>query len=59
MIISAMTGVEYDDTCISEDLFCVDHERARRCAITLHCGTSSICFKKVVHEGVLVVKFMG
>ena len=68
MTISAMTGVKYDDICINECFSYTDHEGARRCSITgmlvgsgcsLHCGTSTICFEREVHEGVVVVKFMG
>ena len=68
MIISAMTGVEYDDTCISKALSYIDLDGARRCAITgmlvgsacaLQCCPSSIWLERVVHEGVVVVKFKG
>ena len=34
MIISAMTGVEYDDTCISKDLSYIDLDGVRLRAIT-------------------------
>ena len=56
MIISAMTGLEYDNTSISKDLSYIDLDGVRLRAITgmlvgsacaLHCCTSSMWFMKV------------
>ena len=50
MIISAMTGVEYDDTCINKGLSYIEIDGARHCAITGMLVGSACALSVALHQ---------